>query len=82
MLVKRIFLVLHETDTYRQDIKILLDVIAQSLDIVQTGGILLCRDDELRRWHGSKRVVDELYVLLGKLMVVSEGKWREVRGER
>ena len=71
-------MVLHETDAYRQDINILLNVIAQPLDIVQTGGILLCRNDELGRGQGSKRVVDELNVLLVKLVMVGIGERREV----
>ena len=81
-MVKHVILFLHETDLYRQDINILFDFLAQSIDIVYTGGVLLCGDDNLRRLHRSKSVVDELDVLLVKLMMVSKGKRRKVRGIR
>ena len=74
-------MVLHETNAYRQDKNILLYLIAQPLDMIESSGILLCRNDEFGREHGSKRVVDELYVLFVKLMMVSEGKRREMRGQ-
>ena len=72
MLVKRILLVLHEDDVYRQDINVLLDFIAQPLCMIQTGCVLLCRDDELGRGQGSKLVVDELHVLFAKLVMVGK----------
>ena len=78
MLVKRIFLVLHESDANRQDIHILLDLVAQSLDMIQTCGILLCGDDEFGSGQCSKRVVDDLNVLLCKLMMVGKGERCEV----
>ena len=71
-MVKRILLVLHEDNVYRQDIDVLSHFVAQSFDTIQTGGILLCSDDEFGREHCCKRVVDELDILLVELMMVGK----------
>ena len=75
MLVKRILLVLHEDNVYRQDINILLHFIAQPLYVIQTGGVLLRGDDEFGRGQRSKLVVDEVDVFFAKLVMVGKREW-------
>ena len=77
-MVKHLFLVLHETDAYRQDMDILTYFLAQSFGMVQSGGVLLCGDDNLITIHSSKGVIDELHILGAELMVVGKGQVSDV----
>jgi hypothetical protein len=75
LLVKHVILILHEANAQWQDVYALLHFVAHALNMVQSGGILLCRDNQLRGRHRCKGIVNELNVLSLKLMVVSEGQW-------
>ena len=74
MLVKRVILVLHESDLQWQDIYVSFYFVAQPFGIIQSGGILLCCNDYLGREHRSKGVVNELNVLFLELVVIGKGK--------
>ncbi len=78
LIVKVIFLLLHKLDADRQYIEILPYLVTECFSELKPGGIFLSSDNQLRRWHCSKGLVDELDVLLLKLMMVAEGQRHEV----
>ena len=71
---KGVFLVLHEANFYRQYKQTVAHLLAESLETFQAGGILFCGDDDLRRWHIGKRLVDAEDVFAVEVVVVGEGE--------
>ena len=79
-MIEYIFLVEQNLDLDRQGIEMTLHLVAQTFDLLQTGLILLCGDDELGRGEGTKGRVDPLDILLLEIMMVAEGQRRHLLG--
>ena len=64
---------------YREHVERLTHFLAETLGIVESGGILLSGDDALGSRHDCKGVVDELDVLGLEMVVVAERQWLDIR---
>ena len=78
MLVKRIFLFLHEADIDRKGIDVFAYLLTESFDIVKTCSIFFCRNNTTRLWNLVEGLVDELDVLCLETMMVSKRQWRDI----
>ena len=72
MFVKRFLLIEHNLNADRQNIKVLLHLIAQSLNGFQTHSVLLCGDDTLGRGKPAECLIDETDILLLEVVVISK----------
>ena len=72
----------HELDSDGQYKEALLDLIAQPLRLQESGFVFLGGDDNLGRRQVLESIIDALNVLRAEIVMVAEGQWRDLLGER
>ena len=56
------------------------DLVAQTFDLLQTGLVFLCGDDEFGRGEGTECLVDPVHILLLEVVMVAEGQRSHLLG--
>ena len=79
-MIKCILLVEQELDFERQGVEIFFDFIAQTFDLLQTGLVFLCGDDEFGRGESIECLVDAVHILLLEIVMIAEGQWGHLLG--
>jgi len=60
----------------------LTHLVAKAFGILQTGSIFLSSDNTFWRRHTGKGIINKPNVFLPELVMIAEGKWRQVLYQR
>ena len=80
-MVKRFFLFLHEADINWKGVDVLAHFLAESVYVVESCRIFLCRDDTTGLGELLEGLINQLDVLCLETMMVGKSEWRDILDE-